>query len=165
LELFEAFAALCGEPFSFLVDGYGCRIASTSVEGPYRYAAVVYQNDTTGVGIYYDGREGHVLAAVMRLANGKPPPYGDEENFFGLWTLVLVRGSATEREEIVRTERENKKVAAVIQTYADRLHKGDFSVFPELAKVKQQRSEEYRQEEGRRGRPRAKWPWEKRETE
>jgi hypothetical protein len=135
------FVKLCREKFQFLADEFGFRrIASATLSGP---DYVLYTNSTTGVGIDYDRRDGSITIVLMRLVDGKPPAYGDASNRQPVWTVLRLRApaaAAVRGRRGVRTEAEVEAAltpdAAAVRAYAADILRGDFSVFPELERVR-----------------------------
>jgi hypothetical protein len=144
----EPFVALCREEFQFLEDEYGFRPVSTQSGEDTRH--VIYKNDTTGVGVYYEFRDAATWVVLMRLLNGTLPEYGDPVNTHGLHLFVRLRSSIPPTpeqwippplppSELTKRLRKN---AAALRTYADDVLHGDFSVFPELAALKRSSKQE-----------------------
>jgi len=140
--LVDVFVDQCREKFQFLVDEFGCQLASAE-----KYRAglgdgrVAYQNGTTAVRVAYEGRDRAVWTVLMRLVNGKPPAYGDPDNCHGLWTVVRLRAPARRRELAGRVLTEADMEAAVgaeaslVRDLCMDILRGDFSIFPELKRV------------------------------
>jgi hypothetical protein len=134
------FVKLCREKFQFLVDEFGFRRMAATRSGT---GIVIYANSTTGVEISYDRRDGYIQVMLMRLVAGKPPAYGDFRNGQPLWTAVRLRApaliGAVERIAVL-TEAEIEAMltanAVAVRDYAADILRGDFTVFPELERVR-----------------------------
>jgi hypothetical protein len=135
------FVKLCREKFQFLVDEFAFRrVTSATRSGP---GYVLYTNSTTGVGIGYDRRDGYLSVDPMRLVEGKPPASGGFRHHQPLWTLIRLRagtppgisdrgGVRTEPEIAVALSAD----AAALKANAADILRGDFSVFPELERLR-----------------------------
>jgi len=132
----EVFEKLCRELFQFLVDEFGCRLASTKEDGGTH--SVIYQNSTTAVGVYFEARDRAVWVVLMRLFKGKRLPY-DGSYSHGLRHLIRLRAPSITLEETVHSEADIERVlsedASAVRTYAADVLQGDFGVFPELERI------------------------------
>jgi hypothetical protein len=143
----DLFLKLCREKFQFLVDEFEFRLVSTKTEAGVH--SVIFQNQTTAVGIYYEVRDSAVWVVLMRLFQGKKGkrrlPY-DGDYSHGLWAAVRLRASPEAVEEIageVHTETDMERIlsknAAALRMHAADILRGDFGAFPDLGRVARER--------------------------
>jgi hypothetical protein len=150
--LYEKFEGHAREAFRFLEDDYGFKLVHTNRN---RYSSVIlYQNATTGVEIEFEPRENRIWVMLYRLVNGKLPEYQsvqeldrDATNRFDLDSLIELKAPSllAEREARRLTVREHDVEPAVAQRAAE-LHlfgggilRGDFALFADLGRLKQER--------------------------
>jgi hypothetical protein len=139
--------ALCREKLRFLEEEHGFRLAARSAD--YHAAEVTYQNQTTGVSVYYEYRDGAVWAVLRRLVQGRLPGYEDRVNAHGLWTLQALRDPAYDATPKMgsgpltdaQMQTEITAIAEALRKFAPDILAGEFSVFPELARIERQSME------------------------
>jgi hypothetical protein len=136
----SVFVKLCREQFQFLVDAFDFRRMAASRAG---IGTVIYTNSTTGVKLSYDRRDGYIGVDLIRLVNGKVPAYGERRDTRPLWTAVRLRAPGIETKVFsigvlteARIAAELAAIAAAVRNYAADILRGDFSVFPELERVR-----------------------------
>jgi len=138
--LLETFVQLCREQFQFLVDEFDCQSSVSQHKSAWYSASVIFQNTTTAVDVQCDLRDNVINTVLMRLIEGRLPAYSDPTNTQGLWTVLRLRGGPEFRREDIRAveaiESAVRQEAAAVRTYARDILQGDFSIFPELKRIK-----------------------------
>lgn len=151
--MLDQFAQLCKEEFRFLIKEFGCQAPSITRHA--RFREVVYRNQTTGIEVCCELEYTPVVwVSLTRLIDGEDPGAVDRANRHALWAAVQLRsrsGSAEELPEIVPAEAELDRVVSAqarsLCTYAADILLGDFTLFPELGKLEEQRLEERRRQQ------------------
>jgi hypothetical protein len=137
--------------FQFLVDEFGFKVVKTESD-PYG-VQILYQNSTTAVSISYEQRENKLYILLMRLINGNMPKYpifiksDTIINSFYLDDIInhkLHKTSGKESTDYqypINSELENIILwnAASLKKFGREILLGDFSIFPELQNIVQQR--------------------------
>ena len=140
IDLLETFVQICREQFQFLVDEFGCHVAVSHDKSIWYEASVIFQNTTTAVMTQCDLRDDIVNTVLMQLMDGRLPAYADSTHTQGLWTVLRIRGGPKFPHGNVRTAEAIERVlvqeAVALRTYARDILEGDFSIFPELKRIK-----------------------------
>jgi hypothetical protein len=144
------FERTCLQKFGFLEKefGFALRSSETTSYGSH----VTYTNQTTGVRVSLEPREGGIFVELSRLADGELPsvPIFIESdsvlNSFDLDDILLLRSAPTGKQLDTSSaltadeiERELERYASALRAYAPDILWGDFELFPQLASLVKRR--------------------------
>jgi len=155
----DSFVELCRRRFEFLTQEHECRLRQIK---KYNYdATVTYLNRTTGVQIGFEPRMGGVFVTLARLTEGEFPLYPqghiegtNDPSAFDLEDLVKLRGGETVNQTSINVtnpsldalDRVLVQYAHKLRDYGGPILSGDFSVFPDLAKIVRKRAAYFKAE-------------------
>jgi hypothetical protein len=137
---FSFFKSAVSETFSFLASDYEFKLASIEVYPP--ECVVKYQNDTTGIYVFYEWQS---VLGVDLVRLGRTPSAVIVEELYSLDCLILERcpREPTSREYCEKKVWSEAHIEEVLRAYARTLRdcgrdilSGDFSIFPSLRKRK-----------------------------
>jgi hypothetical protein len=148
----DIFDDLCSKYFSYLSSEYGLeRIAA---EKNSLACSVTFSNNRIGVQISFEMKDGGIFVMLIRLVDGKLPPYeifikpGTVVNHFDLEDIVDLEDpeAALEQKYADDSDPTIQELEDNLHRYAEALHKygndilsGDFSIFPELEEIVKRR--------------------------
>jgi hypothetical protein len=148
-----AFERTCLQKFGFLEKG--CGFALRSSERTSYGSHVTYSNQTTGVRVSLEPREGGIFVELSRLVDGELPsvPIFIESdsvlNSFDLNDIILLRSAPTGKQLDTSSaltadeiESELERYASALRDYAPDILRGDFELFSQLASLVKRRKRE-----------------------
>lgn len=137
--LLDAFFPACEEAFDRLVTRFGFRL--TSKERKERSCAMVFESAAAAIEVGLDAPENRVYVRLMRLIEGRQPPYiGASEHWCYLETVMAVRwpvvyarqkpvGDWLTRDDLTVMLQQN---AGALQRHAADFLRGRFDVLDEV---------------------------------